>query len=349
MKYRSWAVIALLVAVSLAVISHEFFVSTTLTFLATAAALILISKFLGDATEALSHYMGDKTAGIINVTLSNLAELIIIYVAVSKNMINLVQAGIVGSIVGNLLLVMGTSILFGAWKNGEVKLHAGSVTLYINQLMVVAIILFMPTMFNDGISKVAHVDMSYIFAGILVSTYFIYYLLSRKDKRVKPIDEGLAEVGPTWSKSKAVTILVLMAIGAFFMSEYLIETVEPIAHQWSLSDAFIGFILLPMFGNLAEHSVAVTAAYKNKGELSMAVCVGSASQVGMVVAPAAVIFGLFTGNTVTLDFVGLPLHVLAIAVISTFLVLRDNKWNLAEGIALLVIYLAMTIGFAFTI
>ncbi|TSC82093.1 MAG: Ca2+:H+ antiporter [Parcubacteria group bacterium Gr01-1014_20] len=328
--------------------SHYLFHLPILTFFASAAALIFLSKVLGDATEHLSDHLGGQLAGLINVTLSNLAELIIIYVAVSKNMIDLVQAGIAGSIMGNLLLVMGMSIYVGCRKNGLLTYNQAMAWLQLKMLFLVCATLFLPTLFNEHISEVGQVDLSYILALMLPCAYVYFYRLSMTDKRFKEVREQSEKMDGTWSTGFSFFVIILAGIGAFLMSELLVGEVESVAPSLGLSTGFVGFILIPILGNIAEHFVAVVAARKGMTELSLSIAVGSASQVGMVVAPAAVLFGVICGNPVTLHFAGLPLGAVIATFFATLLVLHDDKWEISEGVMLLALYFAIMVCFLFT-
>ena len=331
----------------LAIGSHLFAFSVS-TFIFSAITLICISKILGDATEQLSLHVGQNTAGLVNVTLSNLAELIIIFVAVRSNLIELVQGGIVGSIIGNLLLVMGCSIYFGCRKHKKLKFNTDTADLFINQLFLVAVALFLPTLFSDKIPENNQQMLTNILALMLFGAYVYHYLISATDERFNPIEEQVHKIKKTLSFSLSLVILMGTAIGAFFMSELLVGEVEHIGNYAGVSQTFIGFIVLPLLGNIAEHAVAVVAATKKMTELSLAIAVGSASQVGMVVAPCAVLFGILTGNQITFNFGALPLDLLAITFIAAFLVLRDGEWYVNEGVMLIQLYLAIVLVLIFT-
>lgn len=338
--------IALFIAMALALLFHFGFHSSIGTFIASASALILLSKILGDATEHISSYIGEGRAGLVNVTLSNLAELIIIYAAVRKNLIDLVQAGIVGSMIGNILLVMGLSIYFGCKKNGTMPFNRHTASLYINQFFLVACLLLLPTMFNSRIDQELTPWVSWVQAAILMLVYLFYFRLSQKDPRFKQLREQSHQLEKRWTKRNAILVLILSAIGAFVMSELLVREVEQTASSIGISSLFAGFIVLPLLGNIAEHAVAVTAARKGMTELSLSIALGSASQVGMVIAPAAVFFGLITGNTVLLSFRELPLGILIMGLVAGYLVLRDHEWNVNEGVMLLALYASMFFMFA---
>jgi len=348
MKFGRILILLLFVAMALALGSKYFYPSTLIIFFSSATALILLSRFLGNATEHLSHYVGERFAGLLNVTLSNLAELIIIFVAVRSSQIQLVQAGIVGSIIGNILLVMGTSVLLGCKKHHTMKFNEDTGTLFINQLFLVGTILFLPTLFNNYIPQERQLNLSYVLSFILVGVYVYYYTLSFTDKRFCPVTEqAKMSLDGRWTKSFSSVVLILTAIGAFVMSELMIGEVDRIAHTLDISKMLIGFIIMPLLGNIAENMVAIFAARKGLVELSLSISVGSASQVGMIVAPCAVLFGVITGHPVILDFAGLPWGILILSLFGAFLTLRDNRWNINEGVTLLALYLSVVVAFIF--
>lgn len=335
-------------AIVSAFLSHYVLNLPTLTFIASSLALVGLSKVLGDATENLSHHLGQNIAGFLNVTLSNIAEIIIIFVAVKANELELVTGGIVGSIIGNLLLVMGCSILAGCLKNGTLKFEKHTAKIFIRQFFLVTVALLLPTMFRDHIPESRHSLFSNILAIMLSGSYIYLYLHSLKSSSFKKINEQEQKLEHSWGKGFAVFVLALSGAGAFFMSELLVSEVEHVAGSLGLSKLFIGFIILPFLSNIAEHFIAIIAAWKNMTELSLAISVGSASQVGMVVAPTAVFFGMLTGNTFNLDFSSLPLGLLGISFLGSYLVLSDNEWEFSEGVLLILLYIIIAIAFGFS-
>ncbi len=343
-----WLVVMLGVAMAVAAASHAMLHNATVIFLSSAVALVLLSKYMGDATEHLSGYVGERTAGFLNVSLGNLAELIIIYVAVSENQIDLVQAGIVGSIMGNILLTMGASIYLGCRRNGTLYLNHDEAVLLINQFFLVGGTLMLPTFFQGVVPEHNLLPLSYTLAIMLVAAYLYYHVLSVRDPRFKAIARGQVPMDNTWSRNRSVTVLVACSIGAFGMSKLLVGEVDAITQGWGVSRLFIGFIVLPLLGNIAERSIAIIAARKKMVELSLAISIGSASQVGMIIAPGAVLFGWMTGNAVTLSFTHLPLAALVLSLVAGYLVLQDDRWNVNEGIMLLAFYGAIVTAFFFT-
>ncbi len=330
----------------LALVSHllEFSIPT---FVLSAIALIGLSKILSDATEQLSLHVGQHTAGFVNVTLSNLAELIIIFVAVRSNMIGLVQGGIVGSIIGNLLLVMGASIYLGCRKHEILRFNIHTADLFINQFFMIAVMLFLPTMSEEYIPEENRQLLTNVFAVMLAGLYVYFCIASATNKRFEPIEEQakVHNLEKKMSLIYALTVLVLSAVGAFFMSELLVGEVNSVTLHLGISPALIGFIVLPLLGNIAEHISAVLVAMKGMAELSLSIAVGSASQVGMIVAPCAVLFGFLTGNPVLFDFGVFSLSLLVITFIGAFRVLHNGEWTTDEVIMLVALYLAIVIIF----
>ena len=336
------------VAVGVAYLGEYGFNIPIMAFLPSAAALVILSMIIGEATEQLSTHIGQRMAGLINVTLSNLAELIIIYTAISANEIELAKAGIAGSIVGNLLLVKGSSIIVGCLRHKTLSFDPNVATLYINQLFLVGSTLFLPTMFSTSIPVHLHGKLSGWLAAMLFGAYVFYIFISRRDERYQPVHEQSKSVVHHWHPAVSVAVLIGSTAVAFHMSHIMVAHVEHFAQTTGWSESFIGFMLLPIIGNLAEHLPAVRWARRKMVELSLSISVGSASQVGMVVVPFAVLFGFLTGHPFTLDFSGLPLHLIVLSFVGTFLVLRDNQWSLSEGIMLVALYIAMMISFGFT-
>lgn len=346
MKLFTFLIVALAVV---ALVGHYIFHSPSTTFIFSAAALVLLSKIMGDATEHLAYHVGQSYAGFVNVTLGNFAELIIIFAAVRAGMIDLVKAGIVGSIVGHLLFVMGLAIIVGCRKHKKIKLNPETVTLLINQLFLVGSTLALPKIFSSIVPEENQLRLNYVLAAMLAGAYVFYHIALAGDERMRPVREQARDKAHHngWSLKFSVFVLLATVAGAFVLSEILLDETEQVGREWGMSQAMLGFMLLPLIGSLAEHFVAVVAAHKGLGELSLAVAVGSASQIGMVIVPAAVLFGALYNVPITLDFSGLPLSVLVMALMGGYIVLRDNQWRMSEGIMLLALYLAMLVCFWF--
>jgi Ca2+:H+ antiporter len=327
------------ISTAMALTSHHFLHIPVLTFVTAAVSLFILSKYLGEAAEQMSLYVGENTAGLLNASVGNLAELVIVFMAIKANMLDLVQADIVGSIIGNLLLVMGLSIYLGCRRHKTMQFNGDIGGLFMNQFYLVMVVLMSPTVLNGKLA------LPHWFSGalavLLVSTYVYYLNLSRTDERFRTIKEQSQRVEQHWSKRFSIKVIVICSIGVFFNSELLVDEVSSVATALHFSEALIGFIILPLVGNLAENLVAVHAARKGMVELSLSVSVGSASQVGMIIAPCAVVFGLLTGNYFTLRFTIVPLFFLLVSIFGALLVLHDQKWNINEGVMLMVLYAVM--------
>lgn len=322
-----------------AAISHYGYNSVIFTAIFSALGLLFISKILGEATDQLSRNVGQKAAGLVNVVCSNLAELIIVFFAIRAGLIDLVKAEIVGSMIGNLLLVMGIAIIVGCRKGKVMPFNRYTASMFVKQFFLVALALFLPSFMTSGIAEEHRMFVSYEFALVLIAVYLYYFYRSRHDPRYKEIEQQVFDLDHKWSKQKALFVLFVCAIGAVFHAHLLVAIVEEFSAALGVSQMFLGFILLPIVGNIAENWVAIRAAYYGKAELSLSVAVGSPAQVGMVVAPLAVFFGWLTGHTFTLDFTGLPLMLLVVCFGGTFLVLEDHQWEKSEGIFMIAIYL----------
>ncbi len=343
-----WILIALLAGIPIALVSRFVLNQPMLTVGSAAIALIPLNTYMNRSTDHLAHRTGQKKAGFISVTLSNLPELIFIFLALQANLHMMVLGGIIGSISGTLLLVMGIAIIVGCHKHGTLPLNQHTSSLFINQFFLMAVILFLPSLFESHISANRQIPMSYLFGSMLFITYILFFFMSRSDERTEMIGEQSQQLKHHWSVLRSVSTLALTTAGSITMCKLITDDVEAVATASGISQAAIGFVIAPTLMNVSEHLIAVSAAYKRMTELSMALTVGSASQVGMVVAPCAVLFGYLIGNPFTLNFTGMPFGVLLISLIGTYLVLRDNRWTMSEGVMLLGLYLAMIIAFAFT-
>jgi Ca2+:H+ antiporter len=183
---------------------------------------------------------------------------------------------------------------------------------------------------------------------MLAGAYVYYYVLSIRDPRFKYINRQPVVFHESWSRTRALTVLGIGAAVAFSMSHLLMADLEGVTNVFHVPPQFLGFIVLPALGNIPERWVAITAARSGQTNLSLAICLGAAAQVGMVIAPTAVLFGWLSGNQVTLLFASLPLSAMALCLIAGFLVLQDGKWNINEGVMLLALFFAFSVCFAFS-
>jgi len=333
-------------------------VSPLLIFVLSGLAIIPLADFIGEATEELAVHTGPRLGGLLNATLGNAAELIITIFAIQRGLYELVRASITGSILGNLLLIMGLSMLFGGVKHGIQKFDRRTAAMNGTLVLLAVIALLVPSLFDVAIQQdiAAEANMSEAIALIMIILYgaSIFYSF-RSGSSSEPSDGENDESGgheSKWDVRTTVIILALATLGIVFMSEALVGAVEAVTVQFDfLTEIFIGIIIIPLVGNVAEHLVAVQVAYKNKMELSLAVSLGSSLQIALFVAPVLVFISLFLGPTdagpLLLVFTEFELIALVGAAIIAANVAQDGESNWLEGALLLGVYLIIAVAFFF--
>jgi Ca2+:H+ antiporter len=326
-----------------------------ITFVTSAFAVLGLAYTLGYATEQLGIAMGPRIGGILNATAGNIGEIIIAGFLIQANEIAVVHASITGSIIGNLLLVLGASLLAGGLKNGVQKYDAQVTGMNAASLILATIGLIVPATVAYAIG--AHADpapgdlgfsrlegLTVGVAAVLLITYAaqMYFFLRSPDSSVHAEDET-AE----WSAKRSLIVLIASAAALTAVSETLVEVLQPTVDRLGVSPLFIGIIVIPIIGNLAEHVVGVTLAYKNKMDFSLLTSLGSATQIALFAAPVLVFLGLFIGHPLTLVFT--PLEVVAVATsvfIASFIAL-DGQSNWVEGLQLTSVYVILALAFFF--
>ncbi|HVN56223.1 MAG TPA: calcium/proton exchanger [Anaerolineaceae bacterium] len=324
-------------------------------FILSAVGVIPLSGWIGEATEAIAVHTGPKIGGLLNATLGNAAELIITLVAIRAGLLELVKASITGSILGNLLFVMGFSMLLGGARHGVQRFdrkHVGQQAVLLT-LSVVALVI--PSLFShsigpEGSSKVEALSLGV--AAVMIILYILGIVYSLRDQKSpitysEPAEQKGAQSAPVahWSIRTAVIFLALATVGVVVLSELLVGAVEPVVRQLGLSEFFLGIILIPIIGNVAEHLVAVRVAMRNQMELSVEIAMSSSLQIALFVAPLLVFISLMIGNPLTLIFNLFELLALVAAVLIAALVASDGESNWLEGAALLGVYLILSIAF----
>jgi Ca2+:H+ antiporter len=316
-----------------------------------ALGVIPLAGLIGEATENLAAHTGPRVGGLINATLGNAAELIITLFAIQAGLLELVKASITGSIIGNLLFVLGLSILLGGIKNGIQQFdrrHTVNTTI----LLAIALIgLTTPSLFSHSTAadlpqKVE--TLSLCVAGVMILLYALGIIFSLKvmpSPGIGTPSEPDAEEKAGWSIPKSVIVLALATGGVVWLSELLVGNVEAVVAGSGMSEFFLGIILVPVIGNIAEHLVAVQVALKNKMELSMEIAVSSSLQIALFVAPVLVFISLLMGNPLTLVFNPFELAALLAAVLVCYFVSADGESNWLEGAALLAVYVIFGLAF----
>ncbi len=320
-------------------------------FVVSSLSLIPLAGVLGRATEEAAIYTGPKIGALLNATLGNAAELIITIVALREGLVEVVKASIAGSIIGNILVVLGFSLLLGGIKNGTQRFDArtAGTNATIKALAVVALVI--PAVFSFGGEEIrpSERDIERLSDGVAIVLIVVYALYLFFTLRQETPEEEAWEHhgGATMALPMAIGILVASTIGVVVMSEILVGALEPTAEDWGLSPLFIGVMLVPLVGNIAEHIVAVQVAYANKMDLSLGIAVRSGLQIALFVTPVLVLVSVLLGNPMTLVFNGYELLALVGAALIAVLISVDGESNWLEGAELVALHLMLGIAFYF--
>ena len=342
----------LLVFIPVAILAELLHGSALIVFAASALAVIPLAGLMGQATEALAERTGPRLGGLLNATLGNAAELIITLFAIRAGLLDLVKASIIGSILGNLLLVLGFSILVGGIKNGLQKFDRGHAGLDATMTILVVIALSVPSIFNAAIepdtARVEELSLTTAAAMLAIYGLSILYALRRPRAEAEPAPMVKpAHAGPRWSPRVSLGVLAASTAAIALMSEFLVGAVEPVTAALGLSEFFVGIILIPIIGNVAEHLVAVQMAIKDQMDLSLSIALGSSLQIALFVAPALVFVSPLLGHPLTLEFNGFELIALTASALIAALVSLDGESNWLEGAMLLVVYVILGLAFFF--
>lgn len=319
-------------------------------FAFSALGVIPLAGYIGESTEVLAVYTGPKIGGLLNATLGNAAELIITLFAIKAGLLELVKASITGSILGNLLLVMGVAMIVGGAKNGLQYFDRRQISNHSILLLLAVVALIIPSLFYPSIGDETSIKVEAMSIGVAIVMIFLYllgiiYSLRATKSPITVSPEEIEVEAPHWSKTKAIIVLALATAGVVIASEMLVGAVEVVIADFGISEFFMGIILIPIIGNVAEHLVAVTVAYRNKMELSVEIAVSSSLQIALFVAPLLVFISLAMGNPLTLVFNIYELVALTAAVLITVLVAMDGESNWLEGAALTAVYIILGISF----
>ncbi len=329
--------------------------SDTMLFIISAIAIVPLAGWMGRATEQLAVRSGAGVGGFLNATFGNAAELIIALVALSKGLTGVVKASITGSIIGNLLLVLGASILVGGVRYQKQSFNQTAARISATSLGLGAIALITPTIFHraaasrpGGWSLEAEQRLSLAIVLVLFLTYFFslfFHLFTHRELFAGPSDQQESEA--RWPLWQSITALTLATAIIAWLSEFLVGSIEPARHSLGLTEAFVGVVVVALVGNAAEHSTAVIMAWKNKMDLSLSIATGSSLQMALFVTPLLVFASYALGDPMTLEF---PLPQIASIVLSIWIVGQisgDGESNWLEGVQLLSVYAIIAVLFYF--
>ncbi len=318
-------------------------------FVMAAAAILPLAGYIGRSTDDLARRAGPRVGGLLNATFGNVTELIIAIFLILDDELDVVKASLTGSIIGNLLLVLGISFLAGGLRHQEQRYNAQSAGVHATSLALAVTGLLMPALFvlttgrhdfleREVVSGTVAAVLMALYVAALVFTQVTHEHLFRAPAQ---------EERPEWSSRKAVGILVGATALVALESEILVGALEPALQDIGLSKFFVGLILVPIIGNAAEHSSAVMFALRDKVDVTLEIAIGSSTQIALFVAPALVFISLAVGHP--MDFVFSTFEVAAVA-LSTFIVALislDGRSNWLEGAQLTGAYVIMAISFFF--
>jgi len=322
----------------------------TVVFIGSGTAILGLAWIVGLSTERLGSLTGPQVGGILNATFGNIAELIIAFFALQAGLIEVVKASLTGSIIGNLLLVLGASVLIGGLRHGTQQFSPKIASSNAALLVLAVIGLFVPAIFAFTVSNPSQgslTEESVLVAVALIAGYVLslIYQFSNPSQTLGGHGEPAGHAGPAWSMRTAIAVLLVAAALLALLSEILVGSIEGFVESFGLSAFFVGVVLVPTIGNLAEHLVAVQLAAKDKMEFAMAVSYGSSLQVALFVAPVLVIIGALLGHPMDLVFTPLEVAAVGAAVGISALIALDGESNWLEGALLMIVYAILAVSF----
>jgi Ca2+:H+ antiporter len=343
----SWLLLFFPVAIGLEILAPE---RHLLLFTASSLAILPLAGWMGKATEQLADRMGEGVGGLLNATFGNAAELIIALAALHAGLYDVVKASIAGSIVGNILLVLGAAMLAGGLGRSEQHFNAAGARAQATMLMLAAITLVLPAAFQVAAGTTAEslTRLSVAISVVLLLVYLLYLVFALVTHSALFAGPYHAEEKEAQPVVRSAAVLAGATAGIVWMSEILVGAIEPTAHEFGLSNAFVGVFVVAILGNAAEHATAISAALKDRMDLSLSIAIGSSVQVALFVAPVLILASLFIGPAaMDLAFpAGLVLMVLLSALI-TAQVAGDGRSDWLKGLQLLAVYLVFALTYFF--
>lgn len=336
------------VPVSIAVTAGS--TSPALIFFTSALGIVPLAKFIGEATEELSARTTAALGGLLNVTFGNATELIIGILALNAGLIDVVKASITGSIIGNLLLVLGMATFFGGLKREKQSFNSTAAKMSASTLLLVMTALAIPAIFlftSPDIAPATFEDVSLIGSALLLLGYVATLIFSLRTHTHLYIGGEAAKYEPRWSTRKCLVVLLAATAGVAVLSENLVGAIEPLVASLGWTQLFVGVIFVAIIGNAAEHASAITVALRDKMDLSLQIATGSATQIAMFVTPVLVLLSIPLLHPMTLVFDTFELACMLFSVFVVNAIIEDGESNWLEGFQLLLAYALMAVAFFF--
>jgi Ca2+:H+ antiporter len=339
----------LLAFVPISLLAKLAFHSDLAVFATSAAAILPLAGLIGRSTDDLARRAGPRVGGLLNATFGNVTELIIAIFLVLDDQLDVVKASLTGSILGNLLLVLGVSFLAGGLRHREQRYNAQSAGVHATSLALAVTGLMMPALFvlttgrHDFLQREV---VSGTVAAVLIALYgaALFFTMVTHEHLFRSPTEAER---PEWSLRKGVSTLLLATALVALESELLVGALEPALKDLGLSKFFVGLILVPIVGNAAEHSSAVMFALRDKVDITLEIAIGSSTQIAMFVAPALVFLSLAVGHPMDFVFSTFEVAAVGLSTLIVALISLDGRSNWLEGAQLVGAYVIMAISFFF--
>ena len=342
---------SLLIFVPLAVVVDLLRLPAGVLFVVSALAIVPLAKILGTATEELASRVGAGLGGLLNATFGNATELIIAVVALQAGLVEVVKASLIGSIIGNVLFVLGLAMFLGGLGRRRQVFNQTGASANASQFALATTGLAVPQLFILGTGHATPATVQTLSIGIAVILLLAYgaqmVFFLRTHSFLYSEQEEVEMHGARWSVRHSLIVLGGATVLIAGLSELLVQGVEYLTTTLGWSSAFVGVILVAIIGNAAEHLTAVTVALRDRMELALAIATGSALQIALFVVPVLVFVGLVLGHPLDLVFTPFELVAVGVALLLTNLVAQDGQSNWFEGVQLLAAYAILAVGFFF--
>ncbi len=317
-------------------------------FFTACLGVLPLAGLMGEATEHLAHRTGPTIGGLLNATFGNAAELIIAIVALRAGLVELVKASITGSILGNLLLILGLALIAGGANRRELRFNRTNAGLSAGMLALSVVGLVFPALFHsvhpEAAARLSELHMSEAVAVILIVTYGLSLLFTLRTHRRLFGGEAHPMEGPVWTPFKATAVLAAATVGVAIESELLVHAATEATEALGLSAVFLGLIVIPIIGNAAEHAAAVMLSRKGQIDLGLQIALGSSTQIALLVAPLLVFAGVLMGQDMNLVFTPFEVVALGMATIVTAIITLDGESHWFEGVQLLAVYAMVAVA-----
>ncbi|CAO3639195.1 unnamed protein product [Mucor hiemalis] len=345
-SYINYFLIFVPIAIAFSILGASDTTVFTLNFI----AIIPLAKLLGFATEEIALRSGSTIGALLNATFGNAVELILGIIALKEGLIRVVQASVLGSILSNLLLVLGFCFFLGGVNRTEQKFNVTAAQTSCSLLALTTLSLLVPAAFSastpdDQEDKVEILALSHGVSIVLLIVYVLYLLFQLKTHTFLYEDEEDETEVPSTTLPFSIGTLLVVGIIVSVHAEYLVGAIEGVVAKWGINETFVGIILLPIVGNAAEHVSAVTFAMKDKMNLCIGIAVSSSLQIGLLVSPVLVLTGWAIGQPMTLFFEDFETVILFASVLIVNYLIQDGRSNWLEGVLLLSSYSIIAMAF----